>query len=445
MTPGQLTAAAGQTPQKPVNTWSAKKPVFFGFLALLILVGGFGYWSVMAEIQGAIIASGRVEVDQNRQVIQHPVGGVVDDILVREGETVTEGDLLLRLDATQFNSELAIIEGQLFELVARRGRLQAERDQLDEITFDPLIHEAGAGAAALMAGQTRLFEARRTSMAQEIDQLSRRTGQIGNQIEGVEAQQVALARQLALIERELVSQQTLLDRGLAQAARVLGLEREKASLLGRVGEFTATVAQAEGRITEIEIEILKLGTARREEAITRLRDLQFNELELVERRAALKERLKRLDIRAPVSGVVYGLQVFARRSVIRAAEPLLFLVPQDRPLVIAAQIETIHIDKIFVGQAVNVRFSAFDQRRSPELLGRVTQVSADAFENETTAASFYRAEIVLQDGEAAKLPADMVIVPGMPVESFLTTDARSPMGYLIKPLMDYFTKAFRES
>ncbi|MDG1340810.1 MAG: HlyD family type I secretion periplasmic adaptor subunit [Paracoccaceae bacterium] len=427
------------------QTWSARKPLIIGFLALIVLVGGFGTWAVRTQITGAIIASGRIEVDQNRQIIQHPTGGIVAEILVREGEPVEAEEILMRLDDNAYRSELAIIEGQLFELIARRGRLEAERDGMKEIVFDMLLDEAGAQGESLKAGQLRLFVARRASEDNQIDQLTKRAGQIRNQIEGIVAQQAALTEQLALIEEELVSQQALLDRGLAQAARVLALRREKASLLGSQGDFTAQIAQAEGRITETDIQIITLDNKRREDAITRLRDLQFNELELSERRAALLVELDRLDIRAPVSGIVYDLTIFAPRSVVRPADPLMYLVPQDRPLVIAAEVETIHIDQVFVGQEVNVRFSAFDQRRTPELIGRVTQVSADAFEDERRGASFYRAEIILVDGEIEKLPDDLTLIPGMPAESFLRTNDRTPLDYLIKPLADYFAKAFRES
>jgi len=203
----------------------------------------------------------------------------------------------------------------------------------------------------------------------------------------------------------------LLDRGLAQASRVSALQREEANLLGRVGELSAAEAQAAEQITEIEIEVLSLDTTRREEAITRLRDLQFNELELSERQRTLTEQLNRLDIRAPVSGIVYGLQVFAERSVIEAT----------------------------------MRFSAFDQRRTPELFGTVTLISADAFQDDSAVAPFYRVELRLNDGEMKRLPEDMTLIPGMPVESFVRTADRSPMDYLIKPLSDYFAKAFRES
>jgi len=224
----------------------------------------------------------------------------------------------------------------------------------------------------------------------------------------------------------------------------LTLQREEASLLGQVGALKASKAQSEGRITETEIEIIKLNTNRREEAITRLRDLQFNELELREKRRSYQEKLSRLDITAPVSGVVYGLAVFAPRSVIRPADPVLFIVPQDRPLIIAAKVATIHVDQIFTGQEVSLRFSALDQRNTPELFGEVVTVSPDAFQDEKSGTAFYRAEIVLLEGEVEKLPDGVTLIPGMPVEAYLRTNDRTPLAYLVKPLSDFFNKAFRE-
>ncbi|WP_371039264.1 HlyD family type I secretion periplasmic adaptor subunit [Rhodosalinus sp. FB01] len=424
-----------------------RMPMAVGLVALVTLVGGFGTWSAMTEISGAVVASGQIEVERNRQVVQHPDGGVVEGILVDEGDTVRADQVLIRLDAGEMRSELAIVEGQLFELMARRGRLEAERDEADAPVFDSLLVERAdisAEVRGLIDGQLRLFEARRESAETEAGQLRRRAAQIGNQIEGIDAQQTALTRQLSLIEEELSDQQSLLDRGLAQTSRVLSLQREEARLSGLVGELTAQRAEAQGRITEIEIEILNLRSRRREEAITRLRDLQFRELELSERRRTLVERLRRMEVRAPVAGIIYGLQVFAPRSVIRPADPLLYIVPQDRPLVIAARVAPIHIDQVYPGQDVTLRFSAFDQRSTPELFGQVTQVSADIFTDEATQNAYYRAEITLSEAEQDRLPDDLVLVPGMPVEAFIRTDDRTPIAYLLKPLTDYFSKAFRE-
>lgn len=428
--------------------WSARRPVLIGLAALLVLLGGFGTWAVMSQLSGAIVAPGRIEVDRNRQVVQHLDGGVVDEILVKEGDSVELGQVMIRLDDKLLLSQYNIAEGQLFEVLARRGRLEAERDGTDTITFAPEIAEAAGSRsdiADLLAGQERLFRARNDSIERESEQLDKRRAQIRDQIVGIKAQQKSLNTQLDLIQKELENQESLLKKGLAQAATVLNLQRTAADLDGTLGELTAAQAQAEGRITEIDIEMLKLGTTRREEAITELRDLQYRELELAEQRRSLREQLDRLDIAAPVSGIVYGLQVHTPRSVIRAADPVLYLVPQDRPLVIAARVEPIHIDQIYVGQAVSLRFSALDQRQTPELAGTVRQVSADAFDDDATQASFYRAEIVLDDGQQTRLPDGTVLIPGMPVETFIRTRDRTPLAYLLKPLSDYFVKAFRES
>lgn len=428
--------------------YSLRGPMVIGLLALVVLVGGFGTWAATTNISGAIIASGQIQVDQNRQVVQNPDGGVVGEILVREGDFVEKDEILIRLDPSSLISELTITEGQYFELAARRARLQAERDGMDEITFsEDVLAEAeiSPDVAELVEGQRNLFLARRDSVAREIEGLRKRADQISDQVLGIEAQQAALTTQLGLIEQELADQQQLLDRGLAQASRVLSLQREQARLSGSVGELTAQKAQAEGRITEIDIEILKLETRRREEAITTLRDIQFRERELFEQRRAIRERLSRMEIKAPVAGVIYGMTVFTPRSVIRPADPVLFIVPQDRPLVISAQVEPIHIDQLSLDQEVTLRFSALDQRKTPEIFGHVTQISADTFEDAASRVRYYRIEIILNDGEMARLPEGTTLIPGMPVEAFIRTEDRTPLAYLVKPFTDYFATAFRES
>ncbi|WP_305969211.1 MULTISPECIES: HlyD family type I secretion periplasmic adaptor subunit [unclassified Mameliella] len=432
----------------PDKQFSLRMPMIFGIIGLSILVGGFGTWAATTNISGAIVASGQIEVDQNRQVVQHPDGGVVAKILVDEGDTVEEGQVLIRLDPTLLLSELAIIEGQLYEMMSRRARLQAERDGKDEIVFAEEVlkrAETDPEVAELVEGQRNLFFARRDSVEGEIGQLRKRSEQIADQVVGIVAQQEALDRQLDLIQQELVNKEGLRAQGLVRQPEILALQREQARLAGSVGELKASKAQAEGRITEIDIQILSLQTKRREEAITTLRDLQFRQRELAEKRQAILERLNRLDITAPVGGVIYGLTIFTPRSVIRPADPVLFIVPQDRPLVIAAQVEPIHIDKLFVDQEVSLRFSSLDQRETPELFGRVVQISADAFEDQNSRVRYYRAEIVLSEGEIDRLPEDAALIPGMPVEAFIRTEDRTPLAYLVKPFTDYFAKAFRES
>ncbi|KAF0677306.1 HlyD family type I secretion periplasmic adaptor subunit [Profundibacterium mesophilum] len=428
--------------------WSARGPLLLGFMALLLLVAGFGTWSTFTQISGAIVAPGQIEVERNRQVVQHPDGGVVDEILVSEGDEVTAGEVLIRLDSTLLRARFETAESQLYEFMARRARLEAELDGATEITFPAELREAADARPELrelLEGQERLFAARAESQRKSEEQLAGRSTQIERQIEGIEAQQAALTSQIELIGEELSSQQSLLDRGLAQASRVLSLQREDARLRGSVGDLTAKAAEAAERIAEIEIELLQLDNRRREEAITQIRDLQFREVEFRETRDTLKEQLDRLEITAPVSGIVYGLTVFAERSVIRPADTVLYLIPQDRPLLIAAQVLPIHVDQVHVGQEVILRFPAFDARTTPELTGTVRQLSADAFTDDTTRSTFYRAEIDLLPGQIERLGATRVLIPGMPVEAFLRTADRTPIAYLVKPLTDYFTKAFRES
>ncbi len=430
-----------------IPAWSARRPLWIGWITMLVLVGGFGAWSITTTIAGAVVTSGQIEVDQQRQIVQHPDGGVVAAIEVKDGQVVAAGDILLRLDGSVLRSELAIVEGQLFEMLAQRARLEAERDDATGLGFAGELHDLAAtrpDVAALLQGQQNLFAARMDNMAKQAEQLGKRINQIESQVTGIDAQLTALGTQQGLIIRELADQQSLLDKGLAQASRVLALEREAANLEGQLGELTSTRAQAEGRKTEVELEILRLGTARREDANTQLREIGGRVLELAERRGALTERIMRLDIRAPVSGIVLGMQVTTPRAVLRPADPVLYLIPQDRPLVIVAQVSPIHVDEVRVGQDVKLLFPAFSSRTTPELQGKVAIVSADALTDQATQQPFYRAEIVLNPGEREKL-GSVTLLPGMPVEAFIQTDLRTPMAYLVKPFTDYFVRAFRES
>jgi HlyD family secretion protein len=432
-------------PDRP-NFLRARSALFLGWFTLLALVGGFGFWSVATTISGAIVTSGRIEVEQSRQIVQHPDGGVVSEILIVEGATVKAGDIMLRLDGTLIKSELSIVESELYEAQVRRARLEAERDELQAVIVPEDLSRLAAGnpeAAEQLEGQLRLFSARAETLARTIEQLDKRRGQIDAQIEGIDAQSVALGEQLDLIGQELRDQQSLLAKGLAQAPRVLSLQREEARLAGLVGELTANRAQAEGRITEIELQTLGLIAQRREDASTQLRDIGSSELQLIQRQRALAEQVSRLDIRAPASGTVLGLQVTTPRAVLRPADPVVYIIPQDRPLIITVQVPPIHVDEVQVGQPVKLIFPAFSSRTTPELNGQVALVSADALTDQATNATYYRAEISLSAAEAERL--GHTLLPGMPVDAFIQTAARTPMAYLIKPFTDYFIQAFRES
>lgn len=429
-----------------MTAFSARGPVIAGILTLVLLVGAFGGWAVGTRLGGAVIAPARLEVESNRQVVQHPDGGVVAEILVAEGATVAAGQTLLRLDGTLLRADLGVVEAQYFEILARRGRLEAERDDARAPAFPRELTARAASdpdAAALMEGQRRLFEARRDSFAQETAQLARRADQAGAQIAGIAAQIAALSDQIGLVAQELTGVRELFDQGLAPAARRLALEREEARLRGLRGEALASRAAQEGRITELEMEALRLSAARREEANALLRDIGFREQELAQRRSALRERLARLDLVAPVGGVVLGLAVTTPRAVLRPADPVLHIVPQDRPLVIAARIPPAQIDEVRPGQPAVLVFSAFSAREVPELAGTVAQVSADVLTDERTGETWYRAEILPDPGQIERL-GPRALRPGMPVEAFIRTADRTPLAWLVQPFTDYLSRAMRE-
>lgn len=428
------------------NPWSSKRHLFTGFAALALLVGGLGTWSVLTRISGAIIADGLVEVEVNRQVVQHPNGGVIGEILVDDGDVVAAGEILMRFDDTLLRSDLAAINAQLFEIAARKSRLKAERDDADSVEYPEILTGEADNPimAELLEGQQDLFAARKETLAREVALLHEKTLQIEEQIKGSEAQREAISQQRALISEELADETELLAKGLSQTTTVRALQREEASMQGSLGNLTASIAESRGRMAEIEIEILRLRTKLREDAITTLRDLQYRELELAEKRIALLETLQRLDIRSPASGVVFGKQFHAIRAVVRPAEDILFIVPQDTVLVIATRIPAVHIDQVHFGQSANIKFSAFDVKTTPEIFGTVTKISADIFTDENTGESYYTAEILPNPEDIVKLEG-LEIIPGMPVQAFLRTSERTPLQYLIKPLADYFNKAFRES
>lgn len=428
------------------SRWSMRGPLLAGFATLFLLFGGFGAWAGLARIAGAVVAAGQLEVEQHRQVVQHPDGGVVAEITVREGQPVLAGDVLLRLDGHMLRSQQTIVDGQYFDLLSRRARLEAERDDRDHIEFAPALRDAALARPelqALMEGQRGLFTARRDLMTQALEQFDRQADQMAEQVRGYAAQQHALTEQRRLIGKELADQQRLLARGLAQASRVMALERGAADLDGQIGGLTAAQAQTLSRQAELRIARLSHLSQRREAAEAELRESSDHELELSERRRALAEQIARLEVRAPVSGIVHQLQLTTPNAVLRPAEPILYLIPQDRPLVVAARIAPIHVDEVHAGQPVVLRFPAFSSRSTPAINGIVNQVSADAMTDGAGQPPYFRAEVGISPDQRARLDGQPLL-PGMPVELFFQTGRRSPFAYLAQPLSEYFARAFRE-
>lgn len=431
-----------QTPK----AWSAGLPLVVGYATIIFLMGGIGVWSMGTQIAGAVVASGIIEVESDRQIVQHPDGGVVGSIEARDGDTVKSGDILVRFDDTFLKSELAVVEQQLMEIYARKVRLEGESDGSTVLIFaraDEFTQLDQTWVRNQIDGQLKLFRARLDSLTKEQAQLAEKRIQVESQIRGIDSQTNALNRQFELIAQELANQQSLREKGLVPVARILELQREEARLEGEIGRLMAESAEAKGKISGISIEILKLTNHRREEAITRLRDLRYSEIELVEKQISLHDQLDRMVVRAPVDGIIYGSSIFALKSVVRPADPMMYVVPGDQPLQVSARIDPIHIDQVYSGQAASLRFPTFEQRTTPEIPGRVVRLSPDTVVDEATGVVFYEAVLVPIDGALDDLP-ELVLRPGMPVEAFLKTRERTPMSYLIQPLTNYFNRAFRE-
>ena len=437
---------AHPAPPPVVVTWSARRQVVISVVFLGLLVCGFGLWSVYANISGAVIAAGSIAVDNNRQVVQHPDGGIVAEIVVAEGTRVEAGQVLIRLDSEELSSEAGLLRDQIVEIDVRSARLEAERDGDDAVSFPETVIKASVARPAIieaMEGQISLMEAILESRARQRDQLKQRRDQIMAQVEGVTSQQTAIGLQLDFVREGLEAQRILLDRGLTQISQLLDLQREEASMIGEEGRLAAVRAELEGKAIELDIEMLSIETQAREKVIIELRELQFKKTEAFNRLSAVETRLARLDVRAPTSGIIHDMQIFALRSVVAPGAPILHVVPQDRPLVIQAQVDPTSVDQVYPGQPVTLRLPAFDARTTPELQGRVSKVSPDAFFEEASGAPYYRAEIIPNKGEVERLDG-LVLLPGMPVESLIRTENRSPLSYFVKPIMDYFVRAFRE-
>ncbi|MEM9897742.1 MAG: HlyD family type I secretion periplasmic adaptor subunit, partial [Pseudomonadota bacterium] len=324
-------------------------------------------------------------------------------------------------------------------------RLEAERDGLTEIAFSDAMlskSEFSDAVADQISGQRRLFDAKVDRLNREIEQFDEQLVQLRAEIGGVDAQLSALLAEQELVAAELANRESLFERGLMSINDVSDLRRDAIRLDGEIGELNAKIAQLKGSVAGVKIEVLKLETRRREEAITALREIQIREIELAERNFALLERLSRLDVRAPVSGLIFENQIFAVQSVVQQGQPIMYVIPQDQPLVVSARVDPIDIDQVHLGQSASLRFSSLDQQITPVLDGIVTKLSADAISDPSSGMQYFGVELVPGDTQVAKL-GDQVIVPGMPVEVFIKTDDRTPLDYLVSPLMDYFARAMR--
>jgi HlyD family secretion protein len=424
---------------------SIRRQTMAGIGVVVVLFGGFGVWAATTSLSGAIIATGQVVVETNVKKVQHPTGGIVGEIRVRDGDRVKTGDLLLRLDETVTRANLSMVVKQLDQFDARQARLVAERDDLPAIRLPASLagRQEHPDVAEVVAGERSVFEARRTAIQGQRAQLKERAAQLREEIRGLEAQALAKRKQVGLINQELEGVDKLYKQNLVPITRLTSLQREASRLDGEEGQLIAQIASSRGRIAEIELQSIQLVQDLKREVATELRDTQAKIGEFVERKVAAEDQLKRVDLRAPQDGFVHQLAVHTVGGVINAGEPVMLIVPQTDTLVVEARIAPQDIDQIRAGQTVALRFSAFSSQTTPEILGTLSRISADLTRETQTNVSFYTARVTIPEEELTKLEGK-ALLPGMPVEAFIQTGSRTALSYLVKPFEDQIARAFRE-
>ena len=424
---------------------SIRRHLIAGILIVLLLGFGVGGWAATTELSGALIAQGSIVVDSNVKKVQHPTGGIVGELLVRDGDHVKAGDLLVRLDETVVRANLAIVTKGLDQLMARKARLEAERDGADKIIFpaELLGHADSPDAQSAMDSERKLFTLRNSARLGQKSQLRQRIGQLQQEIAGIEAQQAAKGNEVVLIERELSGVRDLYAKNLVPITRLTQLEREAARLSGERAQLIAAGAQSGGKISEIGLQIIQIDQDLSSEVAKEMRDIDGKIGEFIERKVTAEDQLRRTEIRAPQTGTVFQSTVHTVGGVISAGDPIMMLVPDADKLQVEAKVNPQDIDKLQVGQAAVLRFSAFNTRTTPEIDGTVTRVSADTTPDPRTGLSYYTIRIAIPSQAAAAL-GDVKLLPGMPVETFVETGDRTVISYLMKPLRDQFSRAFRE-
>jgi HlyD family secretion protein len=412
---------------------------------VVLLAGGLGGWASTAEISGALIAPGSIVVESSVKKVQHPTGGVVGEVRAHDGDLVKAGDVVVRLDDTVTKANLAIVTKNLDGTLARAARLQAEQQGLDKIVFPASLLDRtnDPDVKNVMASEAKLFEVRTTGRIGQKAQLRERIKQLNEEISGTQAQEQAKDQEIALVEKELVGVRSLYDQHLVQLTRLTTLERDAARMAGERAQYVATMAQAKGKITETELQIIQVDKDMVSDVSKDLREANDKIGEYVERKVTAEDQLRRVDIRAPQDGMVEQSTVHTVGGVITAGDAIMMIVPQADDLQVEAKVNPQDIDKLQIGQKTLLRLSAFNQRTTPELNGVVTRVSPDVTTDQRTGQSYYTIRVSMPPEEVARL-GDVKIIPGMPVEAFVQTGDRTMLSYLIKPLNDQLMRAFRE-
>jgi HlyD family secretion protein len=425
---------------------SIRRHVLWGLVIVIVMAGGVGGWAGTMTLSGAIIAPGSVVVDSNVKKVQHPTGGIVGELRVRDGDRVKSGDIVVRLDDTVTRANLAIITKGLDELAARKARLESERDGTETVQFPPdlLARADRPDAAAVIDGERKLFELRRNARVGQKAQLRKRIEQLNEEIRGLKSQRESKQKEIGLIEREREGVYELWKQKLVQLTKLTQLEREATRLEGEAGQLIAQAAQVAGKISETELQILQIDHDLSSEVAKETREIDAKIGEFVERKITAEDQLKRVDIRSPQDGTVFQSAVHTVGGVITAGDPIMLVVPAADTLTVEAKVNPEDIDHIQLGQAALLRLTAFNQRTTPEINGTVTRISADTTIDQRTGQSYYTIRIAMPPAEVAKL-GDVRIVPGMPVETFVQTGERTMLSYFAKPLHDHLMRMFRQN
>jgi len=424
---------------------SLRRHAIGGAVLVVILLGGVLGWAAVTEFSGAVIAGGQLVVDQNTKKIQHPTGGVVSELLVREGSRVKAGDVLIRLDDVQIKANLAIVTKSLDEFLARQARFEAERDDADVIAFPASLMNRfnEVGVVRILSGETKLFESRRNGRNERKAQLNERISQLNEEIAGLQARMVAKDKETVWITKELEGVRQLWSQNLVQITRLTALEREGAKSEGETGALIAQIAQTKGRISEVKSQILQVDEDLRAEVGRELSELRTKIAELAERRVAAEDQLFRVDIRSPRDGVVHQLDMHTIGGVVTAGQPIMTIVPEAEALKVDGKVQPQDIDQLYIGQSALVRFTAFNQRTTPELNGRISLISADVSQDQKSGLNYYTIRVEIDETEYLRF-GNRHLAAGMPVEIYAQTQPRTVLSFLMRSLVDQIGRTFRE-
>jgi HlyD family secretion protein len=437
------TSSFPETSRAPMGV--AKGSILFGLAVVVLAFGGVGTWAALAPLDSAAVAPGEIVVKSNRKTVQHLEGGIIGQLLVKEGDRVEANDILIKLDDTRARASLSLVTGQYQAALAREARLIAERDEAATIKFARELIDGARDPAVqdLMQGQVNVFEARRQSLEGQQAVLRRRVEQYKEEIVGLQALERAQKRQLDLIAEETASVKDLVERGMERKPRLLALQRAWADLEGSRGENIAQIARAKQNIAGTELEIIQLRRARLDQVTTDLHEAQTQINDFRERMLAAADVLKRIDIRAPQGGIVVGLKFHTPGGVIQAGEAIMDLVPQKEMLIVEARIRPDDIDDVHPGLPAQVRLTAFKQRITPAVEGTVALVSADRLTDQRTGEPYFKAQVELDPASLSSLPKTG-LYPGMPADVIIITGKRTALEYMISPFTDALQHAFRE-